>query len=94
MTEGRSSILLRGLFDHVFDCPNDLLIGEVDLRPPFFRHDAGLAGVSVQRMINQRVHPLVDARGPGIAVAECRCAADTGWRVAGDTDGVVDLRSG
>jgi hypothetical protein len=87
------SSLLSDLLDHVFDCPDDFLIGEVDaLALP--RHDAGAAGESVQRMIDQRVHALGNARGPDTAVAECRCAADAGWGVAGDTDFVVDLRPG
>jgi hypothetical protein len=38
------------LLDHVFDCPDDFLIGEVDA-PALPRHDAGAAGESVQRMI-------------------------------------------
>ncbi len=37
---------------------------------------------------------LGDACGRGIAVAECRSAADAGCGVAGDTDFVLDVRPG
>src|SRR5690606_12960219 len=87
------SSLLSGLLDHVFDCLDNFLIGEVDA-PALPRHDAAAAGVSVQRMIDQRFYALADARGPGIAVAECRRAADARWGVARYTDVVVNLRPG